>query len=91
MLPPADGGDMGFPEFSFAGYEGLGSGNMQFAEYPVMEHNYSQAFTYIHGSTLFSLEPGSCAVSTVFKTKLPDGTVWFCSNRNRTSRRGRHG
>ncbi len=49
LLPPADGGDMGFPYFTFAGYEGLGSGDLQFAEYPVMEHNYSQAFTYIHG------------------------------------------
>lgn len=49
LLPVSYGGDMGFPQFNFSGYEGLGTGDLQFAEYPVNEYDYAQSFNYIRG------------------------------------------
>jgi hypothetical protein len=49
LLPPSYGGDLGFPNFNFSGYEGLGTPDLQFAEYPINEYDYAQDFTYIKG------------------------------------------
>jgi hypothetical protein len=49
LLPASYGGDLGFPNFNFSGYEGLGTPDLQFAEYPINEYDYAQNFDYIRG------------------------------------------
>lgn len=57
-LPESFGGDLGFPTFSFTGYNQVGPGGLKFQEDPINEYNYSQNVTYLKGKHTFKMGGG---------------------------------
>lgn len=66
-LPASEGGDLGFPSYSFTGYTGLGPGSLLFQERPIKQGSWDLDLTYVKNRhTLkagFQVELGSHGAS----------------------------
>ena len=56
LMPPQDGGDLGFPSFSYTTtYTGLGPGFLLFQEAPIKEVSWNTDLTYVRGKNTYKL------------------------------------